>query len=119
MSSQIVSGRPTIGDVVDFDPSFGVYEEGSTAGRQGRAKKVSGEFWYPDYYVRFIRDAQHFARAVEYTEMNPVAAGLCLRPEDWSYRSARFRRSADFQAATKARAAKRAALRECKPAGKP
>ena len=25
-------------------------------------------------------------------EMNPVAAGLCLRPEDWPYGSARFRR---------------------------
>ena len=48
---------------------------------------------YPDYYDRFIRDERHFVRALEYIEMNPVAAGLCLRPEDWPYGSARFRRS--------------------------
>jgi REP element-mobilizing transposase RayT len=60
-----------------------------------------GEFWYPDYYDRFVRNAKHFVRAVEYIEMNPVAAGLCRRPEDWPYGSARFRRTgtAGFQPA--------------------
>jgi putative DNA methylase len=58
----------------------------------------SGEFWCPDYYDRFIRDQAHFARAVEYIEMNPVKAGLCQRPEDWPYGSARHR-SAGFQPA--------------------
>ena len=56
-------------------------------------------FWYPDYFDRFIRDEKHFLHAIEYIEMNPVAAGLCLRPEDWPYSSARFRRSAGFQPA--------------------
>ncbi len=95
----------------------------------------SGEFWFPDYYDRFIRDERHFARAVEYIEMNPVAAGLCLRPEDWPYGSARFRRrSAGFQPAIAAwraalqmgearlaapPAALPAVLRDRKPAGKP
>jgi len=83
-----------------------------TSNEANRLLARSGEFWYPDYYDRFIRDAQHFARAIEYIEMNPVAAGLCLRPEDWPYGSARFRRSAGFQPATKARAAKMAALRD-------
>ena len=62
----------------------------------------SGKFWYPDYFDRFIRNEEHFARAVEYIEMNPVEAGLCQRPEDWPYSSARLRRSdrsAGFQPA--------------------
>ena len=62
----------------------------------------SGEFWYPDYFDRFIRNEEHLARAVEYIEMNPVEAGLCQRPEDWPYSSARLRRSgrsAGFQPA--------------------
>ncbi len=49
---------------------------------------------------RFVRNSEHFARAVDYIEMNPVAAGLCLRPEDWPNGSARFRRSAGFQPAS-------------------
>jgi REP element-mobilizing transposase RayT len=61
----------------------------------------SGEFWNPDYYDRYVRSALHFERAVEYIEMNPVAAGLCQRPEDWPYGSARSRRAgtAGFQPA--------------------
>jgi REP element-mobilizing transposase RayT len=89
-----------------------------TSNTANRLLARTGEFWYPDYYDRFVRNAEHFARAIDYIEMNPVAAGLCLRPEDWPYGSARFRRSAGFQPATKARAARMAALpaalRECK-----
>jgi putative DNA methylase len=100
-----------------------------TSNAANRLLGRSGEFWYPDYYDRFIRDEQHFVRAVEYIEMNPVVAGLCLRPEEWPYGSARFRRSAGFQPAPKGSAAKitalrkgaakMAALRYRKPAGKP
>ena len=64
---------------------------------------------------RFIRDEQHFVRAVEYIEMNPVAAGLCLRPEDWPYGSARFRRSAGFQPAPKGSAARMTRSRTVRP----
>jgi hypothetical protein len=104
-----------------------------TSNAANRLLGRSGEFWYPDYFDRFIRDERHFLRAVEYIEMNPVAAGLCLRPEDWPYGSARFRRSAGFQPAAKGSAAKMAklpkdaarmaallaALRDHNPAGKP
>ena len=104
-----------------------------TSNAANRLLGRSGEFWYPDYYDRFIRDEQHFVRAVEYIEMNPVVAGLCLRPEDWPYASARFRRSAGFQPAPRGSAARMAALlaalpegeakvvalRDRKPAGKP
>ena len=94
-----------------------------TSNAANRLLGRSGEFWYPDYYDRFIRHEQHFVRAVEYIEMNPVAAGLCLRPEDWPYASARFRRSVGFQPAPKGSAAKMAALLpvlpDRKPAGEP
>ncbi len=71
-----------------------------TSNEAKRLMARSGEFWYPDYFDRFVRNSTHFARAVDYIEMNPVAAGLCLRPEDWPYSSARFRRSAGFQPAS-------------------
>jgi REP element-mobilizing transposase RayT len=90
-----------------------------TSNAANRLLGRSGEFWYADYYDRFIRDEQHFLGAVEYIEMNPVAAGLCLRPEDWPYGSARFRRSAGFQPAPKGTAARMAAVRDGKLAGKP
>lgn len=70
-----------------------------TSNAANRLLGRDGQFWYPDYHDRFIRNAQHLVRAVEYIEMNPVAAGLCLRPEDWPYGSACFRRSAGFQPA--------------------
>jgi REP element-mobilizing transposase RayT len=71
-----------------------------TSNEANRLLGKAGGFWYPDYYDRFVRNAEHFARAIDYIEMNPVAAGLCLRPEDWPYGSARLRRSAGFQPAS-------------------
>jgi REP element-mobilizing transposase RayT len=57
-----------------------------------------GQFWQADYFDRFIRDEEHFARATEYIENNPVKAGLCARPEDWPWSSARFRMCANQRA---------------------
>ena len=37
-------------------------------------------FWHPDCFDRFIRDEDHFRRALVYIEDNPVKAGLCARP---------------------------------------
>jgi REP element-mobilizing transposase RayT len=49
----------------------------------------SGKFWQEDYFDRYIRDDDHFYDALTYIEFNPVAAGLCSRPEDWTFSSAR------------------------------
>jgi REP element-mobilizing transposase RayT/Fe-S-cluster containining protein len=54
----------------------------------------SGQFWQEDYFDRFIRDAEHFANAVDYIENNPVKAGLCRTPAEWPHGSARHRPSA-------------------------
>jgi REP element-mobilizing transposase RayT len=52
-----------------------------------------GQLWHEDYYDRFVRTESHFQIVVDYTENNPVGAGLCREPSDWQYGSA-FRRGA-------------------------
>lgn len=62
-----------------------------TAHKANRTLRRSGEFWMPDYFDRWIRNAKHYKKTVEYIENNPVKAGLCLKPSDWPYSSAWFR----------------------------
>jgi putative DNA methylase len=62
-----------------------------TSHRANQILRRSGAFWHPDYFDRFIRDEDHFRRALVYIEDNPVKAGLCARPENWPYGSARRR----------------------------
>jgi putative DNA methylase len=50
-----------------------------------------GQFWMEDYFDRYVRNAKHFASAIAYIENNPVKAGFCEKPEDWSFGSARLR----------------------------
>lgn len=45
--------------------------------------------WMRDYWDRYIRNQQHLDAVVEYVHQNPVAAGLCRRPQDWLWSSAR------------------------------
>jgi len=47
----------------------------------------SGHFWQEDYFDRYIRNEDHFFRAIEYIESNPVKAGLCEKREDWKFGS--------------------------------
>ena len=62
-----------------------------TAHQANRLLRRTGQFWEPDYFDRFIRDEEHFNRVVEYIENNPVKAGLCVKPTDWLFGSARRR----------------------------
>jgi putative DNA methylase len=50
-----------------------------------------GPFWYRDYFDRYVRDAEHFARVVFYIENNPVKAGLVARAEEWRFSSVNYR----------------------------
>ena len=59
-----------------------------TAKKANAILKREGTFWAPEYFDRAIRDAQHYANALRYIEMNPVVAGLCRVPEEWRYGSA-------------------------------
>jgi len=47
-----------------------------------------GALWQREYWDRFIRDEQHYQRAVAYVHENPVKAGLVSRAEDWPWSSA-------------------------------
>jgi putative transposase len=49
-------------------------------------------FWQDESYDHWARDEEEVFRIIAYIENNPVAAGLCLRPEDWRWSSARFRK---------------------------
>jgi putative DNA methylase len=64
--------------------SYSASKANKLLGRKGR-------FWQMDYFDRFIRNHEHFENTVNYIEMNPVKAGLCKRPEDWEFGSARRR----------------------------
>ncbi|MFN7949939.1 MAG: transposase [Blastocatellia bacterium] len=50
-----------------------------------------GDFWMRESFDRYIRDETHFHRVVHYIEHNPVKAGLCEKPADWKWSSARWR----------------------------
>lgn len=54
-----------------------------------------GEFWAADYFDRYIRDGEHYAKALNYIHANPVKAGLCIKAEDWPWSSAAPRGSAE------------------------
>lgn len=48
-------------------------------------------FWQDESYDHWARDDDEVLRIIHYIENNPVAAGLCDRPEDWRWSSARRR----------------------------
>lgn len=48
-------------------------------------------FWQVESFDHLVRDEEDLVHCVEYTEHNPVTAGLCSGPEDWRWGSARRR----------------------------
>jgi REP element-mobilizing transposase RayT len=62
-----------------------------TAHEANKLLDRSGELWFREYYDRFIRNAEHFANAIEYIESNPVKAGLVGTKKAWRWSSARRR----------------------------
>ncbi|MCA9971100.1 MAG: transposase, partial [Anaerolineales bacterium] len=61
-----------------------------TAHQAGNLLRLSGPFWYHDYFDRFIRDKRHFSNTVRYIHYNPVTAGLVNEAADWPLSSARW-----------------------------
>lgn len=43
--------------------------------------------WQREYFDRYIRDAEHHARAIDYIHDNPVKAGLVVDAREWRYSS--------------------------------
>jgi REP element-mobilizing transposase RayT len=68
-----------------------------TSHKANNLLRRKGEFWMPDYFDRYIRNAEHFKKTVRYIENNPVKARLCEQPQDWPFSSAWFHhRKADM-----------------------
>ena len=67
--------------------------KGFTARRINALFGATGRrLWHDESYDHYARDDEELARIVAYVEANPVKAGLCGRPEEWRWSSARFRR---------------------------
>ena len=62
-----------------------------TSQEANKLLEKQGKFWMDEYFDRFIRDAEHFTRAVSYIENNPVKAHLCKAAYQWRFSSAWFR----------------------------
>src|SRR5947207_15465420 len=62
-----------------------------TSHKANKLLRRKGQFWMEDYFDRYIRNAEHFAKTVRYIENNPVKARLCTKPQDWPFSSAWFR----------------------------
>lgn len=61
----------------------------STALAIHRRRGIEGAaFWQDESFDHFPRNGESFERIARYIENNPVAAGLCSKPEDWSWSSA-------------------------------
>jgi putative transposase len=41
-------------------------------------KRTGSKFWGDEYHDRYIRNFEHFNKAVDYIKNNPVKAKLCL-----------------------------------------
>jgi REP element-mobilizing transposase RayT len=66
--------------------------KGYTAYQINRLQNARGRvFWQDESYDHWARDETEILRIIHYIEQNPVAAGLCQRPENWPRSSARFR----------------------------
>ncbi len=66
--------------------------KGFTAREINKRQRQTGRvFWQDESYDHWARDDDEVLRIINYIERNPVAAGLCEKPEDWQWSSARFR----------------------------
>lgn len=54
----------------------------------GLSPSVTGPVWMREYWDRYIRDENHYHKAIDYIHRNPVSAGLCASPESWPWSSA-------------------------------
>jgi REP element-mobilizing transposase RayT len=79
---EVIEGY-TVSDIVHIWKSF-------TAGRANRLLGLTGSFWMPEYYDRYIRDANHYQTVDQYISENPVKAGLVERKGLWRWSKDHF-----------------------------
>jgi REP element-mobilizing transposase RayT len=61
-----------------------------TAHRINKRLGRRGALWERESFDHLIRSVEHYEAYVAYIEHNPVAAGLCARPEQWPFSSAAY-----------------------------
>jgi putative DNA methylase len=66
-----------------------------TANVCNKVLERTGKFWEHEPFDRYIRNERHYRNAIAYIENNPVNAGMCEKPEDWRWSSARRRATPD------------------------
>ena len=74
-----------LGKIVSSWKGFTAYEIGRM--ESGYLKQWS-RIWQPEYFDRYIRNAQHYEAVVRYIEDNPVKAGLVKAASHWIWSSA-------------------------------
>jgi putative transposase len=62
--------------------------KGSSARIVNLFSRRTGQLWQADFWDRYIRDENHFQKARQYIEQNPVKAHLVQRATDWPNSSA-------------------------------
>ncbi len=72
-----------LSEILKSHKSYTARESNKLIGRRG-------QFWQEDYFDRTIRDLGHMIDTTSYIDFNPVKAGLCKKPEDWRFGSARL-----------------------------
>ncbi len=50
----------------------------------GEARPI-GRAWQEGFFDHVLRGGESYGEKWEYVRMNPVRAGLTVRPEDWPY----------------------------------
>jgi putative DNA methylase len=65
--------------------------KGSSAHDANQVVGRRGRFWQKETFDTLIRDSDHLARAIHYTEHNPTKAALVRAITQWHWSSARWR----------------------------
>ncbi|MFC1737040.1 transposase [Candidatus Hydrogenedentota bacterium] len=75
----------TLSEILQSWKSFTAHEAHKVA-QASRLQIPKGKaFWQWESYDHLVRDEADFVRVCEYTVQNPVAAGLCGKPEEWAF----------------------------------
>jgi len=64
--------------------------KGVSARKINQLLRRQGTVWQKEYFDRYIRTSEHYAKVFQYVENNPVVAGLSSAPEDWKFGSAYY-----------------------------
>jgi putative transposase len=84
----------TPGGATSLEKAIQLIKDGSSYQiHQQRGHRI--QIWSSGFHEATIRDTEDFEARRRYIHVNPVEAGLALRPEDWAWTSAKGRFTLD------------------------